>query len=329
MPRESGVTPNNTIHASVRPLRLDDVPAADRVVRLAFGTFLGLPDPASAMGDTDYVRTRWLANPSAAFVAEAQGQIVGSNFATNWGSVGFFGPLTIRPDLWDRGLGSRLMEPVMECFERWGSTSAGLFTFAQRLKHVGLYQTFGFWPRFLTAIMHKPVQSSAARAAFTRLSQVPEPERPTVLSACRELTSSIFEGLDVSVDIRAVCEQQLGDTLLLREDGKDDGRPVGLAVCHCGPRTEAGSGTCYVKFAAVRPGPTAPTDFRRLLAACDALAAERQLSTLVGGANMARHEGYQCMLERGFRPVRLGVAMHRPNDPGYNRPGVYVIDDWR
>jgi hypothetical protein len=97
MQRESEETSNKTIHASVRLLRLDDVPAADRVVRLAFGTFLGLPDPGSAMGDTDYVRTRWLANPSAAFVAEAQGEIVGSNFASHWGSVGFFGPLTFVP----------------------------------------------------------------------------------------------------------------------------------------------------------------------------------------------------------------------------------------
>jgi hypothetical protein len=23
------------------------------------------------------------------------------------------------------------------------------------------------------------------------------------------------------------------------------------------------------------------------------------------------------------------VTMHRPNEPGYNRPGVYIIDDWR
>jgi hypothetical protein len=35
------------------------------------------------------------------------------------------------------------------------------------------------------------------------------------------------------------------------------------------------------------------------------------------------------MLARGFRTDRLGVAMAKPNEPGYNRPGVYLIDDWR
>ncbi|MGB9274276.1 MAG: GNAT family N-acetyltransferase, partial [Terrimicrobiaceae bacterium] len=116
---------------SVRPLREGDLATADHVMRLAFGTFLGLPDPASFLGDAGFVRTRWRANPDAAFAAEIDNEIVGSNFAANWGSVGFFGPLTIRPDLWDRGVGRRLMEPIMECFDKWRTRHAGLFTFAQ------------------------------------------------------------------------------------------------------------------------------------------------------------------------------------------------------
>ena len=32
---------------SVRPLREDDLSKADRIMRLAFGTFLGLPDYSS------------------------------------------------------------------------------------------------------------------------------------------------------------------------------------------------------------------------------------------------------------------------------------------
>jgi hypothetical protein len=49
----------------------------------------------------------------------------------------------------------------------------------------------------------------------------------------------------------------------------------------------------------------------------------------VGGVNTARHEAYQKMLAHGFRTDLHGVAMQRPNEPGYNRPGVYLIDDWR
>ena len=151
----------------VRPLRETDLATADRIMRLAFGTFLGVPDPASFMGDAGYVRTRWRANPGAAFAAEIDNELVGSNFATNWGSVGIFGPLTIRPDLWDRGVGKRLMEPALACFEKWQTKHAGLFTFANSQKHIGLYQKFGYYPRFLTAIMSKPVEPSGRATVWT------------------------------------------------------------------------------------------------------------------------------------------------------------------
>jgi hypothetical protein len=35
------------------------------------------------------------------------------------------------------------------------------------------------------------------------------------------------------------------------------------------------------------------------------------------------------MVARGFRTVIQGVAMHRPNEVGYSRAGVYILDDWR
>src|ERR1700704_3970631 len=144
---------------TIRSLCEEDLPVADRIMRLAFGTFLGLPDPLKFMGDADYVRTRWLADPSAVFGAELGGELVGTNFVTRWGSVGFFGPLTIRPDLWDRGIAQLLLEPTMDLFDRWEIRHAGLFTFSASPKHASLYQKFGFWPRFLTAVMQLPVNA--------------------------------------------------------------------------------------------------------------------------------------------------------------------------
>ena len=104
MEPESKSPEGTKLDITVRPLRKSELPAADYLMRLAFGTFIGLPEPATFMGDASYVRTRWLADPAAAFAAEVSGELVGSNFATNWGSVGFFGPLTIHPDFWDQGV---------------------------------------------------------------------------------------------------------------------------------------------------------------------------------------------------------------------------------
>src|ERR1044072_985888 len=152
----------------IHPLRGTELSTADSIMRLAFGTFIGLPDPMAFMGDAAYVRNRWLADPRAAFAAESDGELIGLNFAHNWGSVGFFGPLTIRPDFWDRGVGKRLMEPVMELFDRWHTRHAGLFTFPHSAKHVGLYQKFGIWPRFLTAMMSRRVEAKKSEARGRR-----------------------------------------------------------------------------------------------------------------------------------------------------------------
>jgi hypothetical protein len=83
------------------------------------------------------------------------------------------------------------------------------------------------------------------------------------------------------------------------------------------------------RFAAVRDGPSAEQNYLRLLDACEALAVAAGMPNLLAGANMARHEAYRHLVERGFRTEIQGVAMHKGNDPGYCRAGAYIIDDWR
>ncbi len=308
---------------SVRPMGEPDLAEARRIFRVAFGTFVGAPDPESFWADREYVFTRWRADPEGSLVAEAGGSLAGSNFAANWGSFAFFGPLTVRPELWDQHIAQRLLVPTMDLFEKWGVREAGLFTFAHSPKHIGLYQKFGFWPRFLTAIMSKSVNKR--EASWTKYSAVSEGDRAEVLSACCKLTDSIYEGLDVTSEIRSVHHQSLGETILIWGGDSLDA----FGVCHCGEGTEAGKNTCYVKFAAVQPGPGAENNFDRLLGACEALAVERGLQRMEAGVNLNRGETYRHMLQRGFRTDIQGVAMHKPDSGAYNRPDIYLIDDWR
>jgi len=305
----------------VRPLYREDLAEADRIFRIAFGTFLALPNPAEFAGTADYIRTRWTADPSAAFGAQLNKELVGSNLATKWGSVAFFGPLTVRPEYWNKGVATRLMEPTLDLFAKWTSTHEGLFTFAHSPKHIASYQRFGFWPRFLTAIMSKPVEPARRARGLSGYAEIPEGQRAECLRACRELTDGIYEGLDLEREIRAVEAQRLGDTVLLWEAA----RLAAFGVCHCGPGTEAGSDSCYVKFGAAR----SESSFDALLEACENLAAAKRLSLLVAGVNAGRQKAFQQMMARGFRIQFQGVAMQRHNDPGYNRPDAYLIDDWR
>jgi len=311
--------------ADIRPLAERDLPEAQRIIRLAFGTFLGASEPETFWADRDYAYGRFEAEHTAGFAAEQAGALVGSNFATRWGSVGFFGPLTIRPDQWNSGIGQRLVGAACDALEAWGVRHAGLFTFADSAKHVWTYGKFGFHPRFLTAIMAAPAKAASGQR-WSRYAELPESQRRQVDSAIRELTEQIYEGLDLGGEIHTALARNLGDTLLLW-DG--DSRVAGFAICHWGPASEAGKDCCFIKFGAVRPGSGGEQRFTTLLDACGDLAVAAGMPNVAAGANLAREEAYRHMLARGFRTQIQGVSMHRPNEPGYSRPGLFVLDDWR
>jgi N-acetylglutamate synthase-like GNAT family acetyltransferase len=303
----------------VRPMLADDLDEADRVLRLAFGTIRGLPDPESAFGNTDLAGTRFRTAPDCAWVAELDGDVVGSVFAARWGSFGFFGPLSVHPDLWDRGIGGRLLGPVLASFADWGVRQAGLFTFAGSLKHLGLYQAHGFWPGALTVVTAKAVdrQSPGEYALFSDEGDLEE---------LRTLTDQVFPGLDLEREIRAVSDQGLGDTILLRGVATLEG----MAVCHRGAGSEAGGDRCYVKFAAVLPGVAAGERFERLLEACEAYAAESGVSQLTAGVNTGRLDAYRRLLARGFRAELVGVSMWlHPAESRFDTADDYVVDDLR
>lgn len=296
-----------------------DLPELDRIFRLAFGTFLGLPDPFRFAGDSEFVHNRWSTDPEGALAAEVDGVLAGSNFLTRWGSFGFIGPLTVRPDFWDRGVAKALLAATVERFSAWNLSLTGLYTFPHSAKHIGLYQKFGYWPRYLTMVMARAVVVNAPHIEFHRYSELPDKAR--ALAEARQFTGTVFPGLDVSREIEAVDSLRLGDTLFLRRGE----RLAALAVCHAGAGTEAGSGTCYVKFGAALQA----ASFSDLLRACNAFAAAAGAGRLRAGVNTARTAAYRMMLDQGFRTVNQGVSMERGNGGGYNRPDTFVLDDWQ
>lgn len=180
----------------------------------------------------------------------------GPTLRPRWGSFAFFGPLTVRVDLWDRGIAGRLMHPVVELFDRWDVRHAGLFTSPESPKHVALYNKYGFWPQQLTPVLSKRLSSAPGAARYDTFSAARERgSGDEALQGCRDVAETVYSGLDLGREIVAADTQRLGDTVLLL----DGDSLAGFAACHCGRGTEAGSGACYVKFGAPDPART-PTN---------------------------------------------------------------------
>ncbi len=307
----------------VGPLNKSELEEADRIVRLAFGTFLGLPNPLDFMGDRNFMTPRWRSSHVEVIAARDGNRLIGSNVITRWGSFGFFGPLTVLPEYWNRGVAQRLLEATISIFDKWGVRHTGLFTFSQSAKHVGLYQRFGYWPRYLTALMTRAPEANA-KINPSLLSALPKAQREQAIQACGKLTHKIDKGLDLSDEIRAVLAQRTGDIVLTYTRGVLDA----FAVCLTGPGSEGGEKICYVKFGAARGGAGAGDRFDKLLDACEAFAASRG-AAVEAGVNLAREDACRCMRARGYRVITQGVAMQRPHAEGFNRSDAYVIDDWR
>jgi len=305
----------------IRELGQVDIEKAEDLVRLAFGTFLHIPDPLENPEKKSMIAHRFHQNPGNVIAAYLDGELVGSNILTRWGSFAFLGPLTVRPDLWNAGVGTRLVDEAMKSFSKNGVENLGLFTFPDSPKHQGLYHKFGFCSRFLTPLMQKAINNSGEKN-FEMFSSFHGDERDSVLQKASDLTNSLHPGLDLSSEIQLVDDLKLGETVLLFEQSK----LIGFAICQSGADTEAGEGRCYVKFGAVRsPG----RDFNDLLSACESYGTQRGASALEAGVNLSHDKAFDIMLRRGFQIMFIGVAMQKPNEPAHNRSENFVMDDWR
>ena len=311
---------------TVRPLRAGDLADADRINRIAFGTFFGLADPSKFRGDGDSVHGRFHANADGAFGAELYGELVACGFIMDWGSAGILGPLTVDVEHWGKGIGHAMMDEMVAWMDRRGFALQGLFTHPQSPTHVRLYEGYGYRMHRITAVMAKEVDvTTAVPDGVTFYSAVPVPFREKVLAECRAVTDSVFPGLDLVSEIETIDEKGFGETLLLRRDG----RVVAFACCHQGAMSEAGSAQVLIKVAMVEAGAHAAAEFGRLLSGAEAFATSCDVTRLVAGTNSGREECYEAMRAFGFRTWMNGIAMHRPAGDGYNRPGFFAIDDWR
>jgi GNAT superfamily N-acetyltransferase len=140
---------------NVAPLKEGDLPEAEQIFRVAFGTFLGEPDPSMFWADRDYVYGRHRAPHVAALGATLDGSLVGSNFV--------FGPITVRPDLQERGIAQALLAKTMEQFDAWERGMLGCLPFRIARNTSVSIKNMVFTPDFLQQSCQRPWTADQAR----------------------------------------------------------------------------------------------------------------------------------------------------------------------
>ena len=297
-----------------------DLLRADEVLRAAFDAHTGQP---GRLGGSDYLRSRWRTDAERVFVADLGGDIVGSNAVTSWGSVGWFGPLSVAPAMWGNGIANGLLDAAHERLQHRGATQLGLFTFADSPLHFRLYARHGYWPGALVLITTREVAIEPA-VAPTTYGSLPPGQQESFLGDLRALTEQVHPGWDITGEVAATSAYGQGDTVIVHGAAGVSA----AAICQVGPGSEAATGTCRVKVAVARPGRDVERHMRQVLAGVDAFAAQRGAQQVVAAVSAVNETCARFVLARGHRVVSQGVAMHR-RGAAYRRVDVWTLDDWR
>lgn len=328
--------------AVVRSLREDELDEAHYIVGFAFSSFMGIKDWRDFQKDGSYPHCRFPYNKN--FAAEYEGKLVGVIFAFDRGNLGIFGPLAVLPEYQGKGIAQLLVAAVVDYLEATlpRPRRLGLCTFAQSTKHIHLYGKFGYYPGQLICVMHGQTSSTPNTevqfASYAKLFEGKNEEESAAvekafLDANRDLLNeTVAKGLDGATEILAIRKYNYGDTIYLPAKEGEDGRMRidGYASCQFGARTEADSVCAKVTFAAARDAES----FDRLLKAVLEWARSRGAKKVEAGTNMGRRQAFRMMRSSGWMPQFNLVAMEKvvdePEDsPGYDRPNVFAIDDWR
>ena len=289
----------------IRPMLEADLDAVLEITNSAFCELVERTTgrrPEGPMFASGLGRYRLSLDPLGCHVAVRGDEVVGANFSVLRGTLGWFGPLAVRPDAQGLGIAQLLVQEFVRSAGERGATLMGLETMANSPQHVHLYMKLGFRPSW-TGISFR----REARAAKL-------PSGVEVDGAAHEL-NYVYPGYDAANDVRATRSVKTGVSLRFGD---------GLAVCHTVSTLWADPTIAYVPLIATPDRET----FDVLVRAVEAVAREHgkmRVVTQVPGSSLATQH---ALLEHGYDTGGAALRMKRGEALDYDAGPFFYCDDW-
>ena len=263
----------------LRPGRPEDAEACGRICYDAFAAIAAahgypcdFPSPEVATGLVTALLGR---EGIFSVVAEAGGEVVGSNFLDERAAIAGVGPITVAPAAQDGAVGRRLMEAVMDRAAERGAAGVRLVQTAYHARSLSLYAKLGFVAREPLACLQGPPPGVSVDGRSVR----PATEADT--GACNDLCRAVH-GHDRAPQVDDAVAG--GTALVVEHGGCVTGYSTGLS------------------FFAHSVG-TTDDDIRALIGAADAFAGSGILVPIRHGPL------FRWCLDRGLRVVQLMTLM--------------------
>ena len=205
----------NTSPVAVRKARVEDAPVCGRICYDAFtkiSTEHGFPPDFPSVEVAVGVLSMMFSHPGFyCVVAESGGQILGSNCLDERSEIAGVGPITIDPEIQNKGVGRALMEAVLARSAERGFQGARLLQAAFHNRSLSLYTKLGFDTREPISAMQGP----AIKLATPGYSVCPA--RVSDLEECNRLCLRVH-GHDRSGELRDAIAQ--GTAVVAVKEGR-------------------------------------------------------------------------------------------------------------
>jgi predicted N-acetyltransferase YhbS len=151
----------NQTTVTLRPGRPSDTDACGRICYKAFDAIArqhNFPPDFPSVDVANGLIAMLLSHPGFfSVVAEAGGEVVGSNFLDERSPIAGVGPITVDPRVQNLKIGRRLMQAVLDRAAERKFAGVRLLQSAYHGRSLALYATLGFLPRESIACMQGPV----------------------------------------------------------------------------------------------------------------------------------------------------------------------------
>jgi hypothetical protein len=152
-------------------------------------------------------------------VAEAGGDIIGSNFLDERSPIAGVGPITVDPKIQNLGIGRRLMQAVLDRAAERKFVGVRLLQSAYHSRSLALYATLGFLPRESIACMQgSPISTVPAGYRVRRAVEAD-------LEACNRVCTSVHGHDRAGETLDAI---NLGTATVVEHDGRITGYATDL-----------------------------------------------------------------------------------------------------
>jgi len=200
---------------AVRKARPEDAPACGRICYAAFtkiSTDHAFPPDFPSVEVATGVLSMMFSHPGFyCVVAESDGQILGSNCLDERSAIAGVGPITIDPEVQNRGAGRALMEAVLARSAERGFKGTRLLQAAFHNRSLSLYTKLGFDTREPISAMQGPSIKRPTPGYSVR------PARISDLEECNRLCGRVH-GHDRGGELRDAIEQ--GTAVVAERDSR-------------------------------------------------------------------------------------------------------------